>query len=164
MDRRIGQAIAKSSAGRSLATSRQAQFFSRAAPQIGACAKRLQAKTKRRDGMMLFIYYLGWAKIKFRKWANYDCRNQTGLDPRQYSFTRVQDLINTWLPHLASITSERKRKAEFERMMKYVPQCRLYKRKNRSAYPRTIWLRRRKFPTRKEKLNQTTSANAVEPQ
>jgi hypothetical protein len=89
---------------------------------------------------------------------------RTGLDPRQYSFTRVQDLINTWLPHLASITSERKRKAEFERMMKYVPQCRLYKRKNRSAYPRTIWLRRRKFPTRKEKLNQTTSANAVEPQ
>lgn len=89
---------------------------------------------------------------------------RTGLDPRQYSFTRVQDLINTWLPHLASITSERKRKTEFERMMKYVPQCRLYKRKNRPSYPRTIWLRRRKFPTRKEKLNQTTSANAVEPQ
>jgi len=88
---------------------------------------------------------------------------RTGLDPRQYSFTQVQDLINTWLPHLAIITSERKRKAEFERMMKYVPQCRLYKRKKRPSYPRTIWMRRRKFPTRKGTVNPTSETNVSEP-
>jgi putative transposase len=85
---------------------------------------------------------------------------RTGLDPRQYSFTQVQDLINTWLPNLASITSEGKRKAEFERMMKYVAQCRLYKRKKRPPYPRTIWMRRRKFPTRKGTLNPANTTNA----
>ncbi len=85
---------------------------------------------------------------------------RTGLNPRQYSFTQVQDLINAWLPHFATITSERKRKAEFERMMKYVPQCKLYKRKKRPSYPRKIWLRRRKFPTWKEDLNHTTPTNA----
>ncbi len=26
--------------------------------------------------MMLLINYIGWAKIKFRKWADYDCRKQ----------------------------------------------------------------------------------------
>jgi hypothetical protein len=88
---------------------------------------------------------------------------RTGLDPRQYSFTQVQDLINTWLPNLATITSERKRKAEFERMMKYVPQCRLYKRKKRPSYPRTIWMRRRKFPTRKGTVNPTSETNVSEP-
>jgi hypothetical protein len=89
---------------------------------------------------------------------------RTGLDPRQYSFSQVQDLINTWLPHLASLTSERKRKAEFERMMKYVPQCRLYKRKKRPSYPRTVWQHRSKFPTRKGSLNPTNETNASEPQ
>ena len=29
-----------------------------------------------KDEMMLIINHLGWAKIKFRKWANYSCRNQ----------------------------------------------------------------------------------------
>jgi hypothetical protein len=33
---------------------------------------------------MLLIYYLGWAKIKFRKWANYDCRKQMGFIEDNY--------------------------------------------------------------------------------
>ena len=55
---------------------------------------------------------------------------RTGIDPRQYSFSQVQDVIDTWLPYIASITSERKRNAEYRRMMKCVAQCKLYKRKN----------------------------------
>ncbi len=38
--------------------------------------------------MMLFINYIGWAKIKFRKWADYDCRKQGFLftiNCRQFS-------------------------------------------------------------------------------
>jgi len=78
---------------------------------------------------------------------------RTGMDPRQYSFSRVQDLINSWLPLIASIPSERKRKAKFERMMKYVAQCKLYKRKKRRSYPRAIWQPRRKFPSRRTPIS-----------
>lgn len=72
---------------------------------------------------------------------------RTGMDPRQYSFSRVQDVLKTWLPYLASMPSEAERKAEFERMMKCVAQCKLYKRKGRKSYPRAVWGRPRTFPS-----------------
>jgi hypothetical protein len=84
---------------------------------------------------------------------------RTGMDPRQYSFSRVQDAVIDWLPHIASIPSERKRQAELKRMMNYVGQCKLYKRKNRSSYPREIWQPSRKFPSRRASLTNDLSQN-----
>lgn len=74
---------------------------------------------------------------------------RTGLDPRRYSFSRVQDLINAWLPHLASISSDAEREAEYERLIYYAGQCKLYKRKKLTSYPRVVWYRRRTFPPHK---------------
>jgi putative transposase len=74
---------------------------------------------------------------------------RTQMNPRQYSFSRVQDVLNTWLPYIAGISSESKRQVEHERMMQSVAQCKLYKRKKAKSYPREIWLRRRNFPTHK---------------
>jgi hypothetical protein len=74
---------------------------------------------------------------------------RTGMNPRQYSFSRVQDLINSWLPYLTSITSEAEREAEYERMIRYAGQCKLYKRKKSISYPRAVWHRHRTFPPRK---------------
>jgi hypothetical protein len=74
---------------------------------------------------------------------------RTGMDPRQYSFSRVLDLINFWLPHLACISSEAERKAEYERLISYAGECKLYKRKKSASYPRAVWYRRRTFPPRK---------------
>jgi putative transposase len=74
---------------------------------------------------------------------------RTGMHPRQYSFSRVLDLINSWLPHLACLTSELEREAEYERMIKYAGQCKLYKRKKLTSYPRAVWHRRRTFPPHK---------------
>lgn len=71
---------------------------------------------------------------------------RTGMDPRQYSFSRVQDVLNAWLPYLASIASDAECHAEFERMMKCIAQCKLYKRKGRKSYPRAVWGRPRTFP------------------
>lgn len=72
---------------------------------------------------------------------------QTGMDPREYSFSGVQDVLNAWLPYLASIPSEAERSAEYARMMKSVGQCKLYKRKGRKSYPRAVWGRPRTFPS-----------------
>ncbi len=84
---------------------------------------------------------------------------RTGMNPRQYSFSRVQDLINTWLPRLACITSETERKKEYERMIKYAGQCKLYKRKKLTSYPRAVWRRRRTFPHHKTESGQNQSFN-----
>jgi hypothetical protein len=82
---------------------------------------------------------------------------RTGMDPRQYSFSRVLDLINAWLPHLACITSDAAREEEYERMIRYAGQCKLYKRKKSASYPREVWYRRRTFPPRKTESSQHDS-------
>jgi putative transposase len=82
---------------------------------------------------------------------------RTGMDPRQYSFSRILDLINVWLPHLASITSDAEREEEYERMIRYAGQCKLYKRKKSASYPREVWYRRRTFPPRKTDSSQNES-------
>lgn len=79
---------------------------------------------------------------------------RAALPPRCFSFSRVQDVLNTWLPYLATLPSEDERQAEFERMMKCVAQCRLYKRKKPTSYPREVWGRPRVFPTRKARSSQ----------
>jgi putative transposase len=83
---------------------------------------------------------------------------RTGMHPRQYSFSRIQDLINTWLPHLACITSEAEREKEYERMIRYAGQCKLYKRKKLTSYPRAVWPRRQTFPPHKTKSSQNQSS------
>jgi hypothetical protein len=82
---------------------------------------------------------------------------RTGMDPRQYSFSRVLELINAWLPHLACITSDAEREEEYERMIRYAGQCKLYKRKKSASYPREVWYRRRTFPPRKTESSQNDS-------
>jgi putative transposase len=81
------------------------------------------------------------------------------MDPRQYSFSRVQDLVNGWLPRIASLSSDAERQAEYERMLKYVAQCKLYKRKITSSYPRAVWYRRRTFPPHKNFSSQRLNPN-----
>jgi hypothetical protein len=70
---------------------------------------------------------------------------RTQMNPRNYSFSRVQDVLNAWLPRIAGMTSEVERQAAHELMMKCVAQCKLYKRKKPASYPRAIWERHRTF-------------------
>jgi len=73
---------------------------------------------------------------------------QTHLEPRQYSFSKVQDVLNIWLPHISSLPSEAERQAAYQQMMRCVAQCKLYKRKGNKSYPRAVWHRPCPFPRR----------------
>lgn len=70
------------------------------------------------------------------------------VEPRSFSFSQVQDVLNAWLPYLSGLPEELY-EAEFNRMMKAVAQCKLYKRKKSVSYPRATWGRPRAFPSRK---------------
>ncbi len=85
---------------------------------------------------------------------------RTQLSPRQYSFSRVQDVVNAWLPRMISMASEVERQAEYELMMKYVAQCKLYKRKKRKSYPRAVWQHSSRFPGHNAASLQTSQVNA----
>jgi hypothetical protein len=82
---------------------------------------------------------------------------RTGIDPRRYSFSRVLNLINSWLPHLACLSSEAERNAEYERLISYAGECKLYKRKKSASYPRAVWYRHRAFPPRKPEPRRNNS-------
>ena len=85
---------------------------------------------------------------------------RTGMDPRQYSFSRVLNLINSWVPHLACISADAEREAEYERLIGYAGECKLYKRKKSASYPREVWYRRRTFPPRKAQPREAASPSS----
>jgi hypothetical protein len=75
---------------------------------------------------------------------------KAGLQPRQFSFTRVRNVINTFTPLIAAASDDRQRQQLFDDMMYYVGQAKLPKRnRKRPSYPRAVWGRPLVYPKRK---------------
>ena len=73
-----------------------------------------------------------------------------GMDPRQLSFSRVQDVVNACLPSLAAATSQEAYQRVLDRMLRRAAQCKLSQRPHRPSYPRAVWPRHSNFPKRKQ--------------
>lgn len=73
---------------------------------------------------------------------------QSGLPPRQYSFTRAARIVQSFTPKIANASSAEEAKRHYDRMMYYLQQARLPRRK-RKAYPREVWAKQAKYPQRK---------------
>jgi putative transposase len=73
---------------------------------------------------------------------------QSGRQPRDYSFTRAARMVQTFAPKIASAGSEQQAQRHFDRMMYFLQQARLPRRK-RKSYPRAAWGTRPKFPKRR---------------
>lgn len=75
---------------------------------------------------------------------------QTGLEPRRFSFTRVRNVINAFGPLIAAASTAEQSQQLLERMMYYVRQAKLPQRtRKRPAYPRAVWPKPYKYPHRK---------------
>ena len=75
-----------------------------------------------------------------------------GIDPRQLSFSRVQDVVNACLTSLADADSPEAYQRVLDRMLRRAAQCKLPRRPQRPSYPRAVWPRRNNFPKRKKGL------------
>ena len=73
---------------------------------------------------------------------------QSGLPPRQYSFTRASRIVQSFAPKIANATSPQEAKRHYDRMMYYLQQARLPRRK-RKPYPREVWGKPATYPKRK---------------
>jgi hypothetical protein len=72
------------------------------------------------------------------------------LNPRQFSFTRVRNVINAYAPMIAAAGDERRARQLFDDMMYYVNQAKLpRRRKKRDNYPRAAWQKPQTYPKRK---------------
>ncbi len=76
---------------------------------------------------------------------------KAGLPSRAYGFTRVRNVIRAFTPLIAAAQNEPEARELFDRMMYYVGQAKLPKRKRqRPSYPRAVWGKPQTFPKRKE--------------
>ena len=74
---------------------------------------------------------------------------QAQLEPRRLSFSRVQAVIMTALPRLATITDAAEWGAEYQRVLGWAAQGKLPNRTRRRSYPREVWGKGGTFPKRK---------------
>lgn len=74
---------------------------------------------------------------------------RTGVDPRQLSFTQVLNVVNCAWPRLLAARTAEEQQREFERVLDIAVRCTLPKRRKRRSYPREVWGRGFRFPTRK---------------
>jgi hypothetical protein len=73
---------------------------------------------------------------------------QSGLPPRDYSFTRATRIVESFAPKISSASTEEEAKRHFDRMMYFLQQAKLPRRK-RKAYTRALWGIRKQYPKRK---------------
>ncbi len=74
---------------------------------------------------------------------------KAGLEPRAFSFTRVRNVLNAFLPAIAAATDECQAQKAMEDMMYYLNQAQLPKRKGkRPSYSRQVWPRPKSYPAR----------------
>jgi hypothetical protein len=72
---------------------------------------------------------------------------KAGLDPRAFSFTRVRNVLNAFLPRVAAAHDEHQARKLLEDMLYYLDRTKLPRRK-RSPYPRAVWPKPKSYPAR----------------
>ena len=80
---------------------------------------------------------------------------EANLDPRQLSFSQVLYLVNAFWPDLLAETSPSRCRRELRRLIRLAGSCKLPQRRHPRSYPRAVWGRGYRFPTRHETNSQS---------
>jgi len=112
----------------------------------------LHSLTAQSEAMVAKELVLAVAAYNLVRGTMYAAAHIAGIDPRQLSFSRVQDVVNACLPSLADADSPEAYQRVLDRMLRRAAQCKLPRRPQRPSYPRAVWPRRNSFPKRKKDL------------
>ena len=74
---------------------------------------------------------------------------QSGLQPRDYSFTRSARIVAHFAPLISSAATEQEARQHSDRMMYFLQQAKLPSRQ-RKSYPRAVWGIRKQYPRRRK--------------
>lgn len=88
---------------------------------------------------------------------------QANLEPRRLSFSRVQAVVMTAVPRLATLTDAAEWEAEYQQVLRWAAQGKLPNRPRRRSYPRAVWGHGGTFP-RHKRNQQKTATNEKEGQ
>jgi len=74
---------------------------------------------------------------------------QAGREPRAFSFTRVRNVLQAFLPRIEAAADERTRRKLYDDMQYYLRRCTLRKRKRkRRSSARAVWPKPKTYPAR----------------
>ena len=77
----------------------------------------------------------------------YRTARKAGLEPRVFSFTKVKNVLQAFLPRIAAAPDERTKRKLSDDMDYYLSRCKLRPRKRPSA-PRAVWPKPKTYPAR----------------
>jgi hypothetical protein len=70
------------------------------------------------------------------------------IDPRELSFTYARNIVLDGYPKVLAARTAKQQEQELDRLVDLVARCRLPKRTKRRSYPRKVWGRGSRFPSR----------------
>ena len=111
---------------------------------------RLHSLTARSVDLVAKELVLGVAAYNLVRATMCAAARVAGIDPRQLSFSRVQDVVNASLPNLMAADSPEAYQRLLDRMLRRAAQCKLPSRRQRRSYPRAVWPRCSSYPKRKK--------------
>jgi len=106
----------------------------------------LSSKTPEMAEKELLLAIAGYNLVRSVQMA---AARKANLEPRRLSFSRVQAVVMTALPRLATITDAAEWEAEYQRVLRWAGQGKLPNRTRRRSYPRAVWGKGATFPKHK---------------
>lgn len=106
----------------------------------------LRSKTPEMAEKELLLAIAGYNLVRSIQMA---AARQANLEPRELSFSRVQAVIMTALPQIATITDAAEWEAKYQQVLGWAAQSKLPIRPRRRSYPREVWGKGATFPRRK---------------
>lgn len=103
----------------------------------------LSSKTPEMAEKELLLAIAGYNLVRSVQMA---AAQQANLQPRRLSFSRVQSVIMTALPRLATCTDAAEWEAEYQKALRWAAQGKLPNRSRRRTYPRAVWGKGSTFP------------------
>jgi len=106
----------------------------------------LSAKTPEMAEKELLLAIAGYNLVRSVQMA---AARQANLKPRQLSFSRVQAVVMTALPALATLSDAAQWETKYQQVLVWAAQGKLPNRPGRRSYPRAVWGKGASFPKRK---------------
>ncbi len=103
----------------------------------------LSSKTPEMMEKELLLAIAGYNLVRSVQMA---AAQQANLPPRRLSFSRVQAVVMTALPRLATITDATEWETEYQKVLRWAAQGKLPNRTRRRSYPRAVWGKGATFP------------------
>jgi len=121
---------------------------------------RLHSLASKSPEMVEKELLLGFAGYNLVRSVQREAARLANLEPKRLSFSRVQAVVMTAVPRLATIADAAQWEAEYQQVLRWAAQGKLPNRPRRRSYPRTVWGHGGTFP----RHARPPTASATEPQ